>query len=273
MSEPKYPAARTFAGRLEAHFARDTSPRRGVRASAGAGRGSHRGPDRRGLLGEPAARGGLRARRSRSRSCRRSGRFGRCCSRRRCRSARARSPSSRRPSSGPGSTSACGAQAGELVVWGTTRAIPAFCFVLEVVAPGLLVVKHRIREDSRQVPQRRRVRGRAGQDPEPAGRGRARTIPSCSRSLLEPESSAGHGRARRPAAAARGVDAGAQARRDAARGSRGERGVARVDRAADRLRGGAARSRSSAISWSSRRRTAMRRTTGRSAGSWTPSPA
>ena len=33
---------------------------------------------------------------------------------------------------------------GELVVWGTTRAIPALCFVLEVVAPGLLVVKHRL---------------------------------------------------------------------------------------------------------------------------------
>ena len=37
---------------------------------------------------------------------------------------------------------------GELVVWGTTRAIPTFCFVLEVVAPGLLVVKHRVHEDS-----------------------------------------------------------------------------------------------------------------------------
>ena len=36
----------------------------------------------------------------------------------------------------------------ELVVWGTTRAIPSFCFVIEVIGPGLLVVKHRIREDS-----------------------------------------------------------------------------------------------------------------------------
>jgi hypothetical protein len=35
-----------------------------------------------------------------------------------------------------------------LLVWGTTRAIPIFCFVVEVLAPGLLVVKHRIREDS-----------------------------------------------------------------------------------------------------------------------------
>src|SRR5712671_6838473 len=31
---------------------------------------------------------------------------------------------------------------GELRVWGTTRVIPAYTFVLEVAAPGLLVVKH-----------------------------------------------------------------------------------------------------------------------------------
>jgi sensor domain DACNV-containing protein len=31
---------------------------------------------------------------------------------------------------------------GVLRVWGTTREIPIFCFVLEVAAPGLLVVKH-----------------------------------------------------------------------------------------------------------------------------------
>lgn len=30
-----------------------------------------------------------------------------------------------------------------LSVWGTTRSIPTYCFVLEVVDPGLLVVKHR----------------------------------------------------------------------------------------------------------------------------------
>lgn len=32
---------------------------------------------------------------------------------------------------------------GELKVWGTSRSIPAFCVVVEVVASGLLVVKHR----------------------------------------------------------------------------------------------------------------------------------
>src|SRR5262245_50238059 len=32
---------------------------------------------------------------------------------------------------------------GELRIWGTTRAVPPLCFVLEVVEPGLLVVKYR----------------------------------------------------------------------------------------------------------------------------------
>src|ERR1700722_16217725 len=31
---------------------------------------------------------------------------------------------------------------GELYVWGATRTVPKLCFVLEVAAPGLLVVKH-----------------------------------------------------------------------------------------------------------------------------------
>ena len=33
-------------------------------------------------------------------------------------------------------------QNGELVVWGTTWLVPPYCFVLEVTAPGLLVIKH-----------------------------------------------------------------------------------------------------------------------------------
>jgi hypothetical protein len=36
----------------------------------------------------------------------------------------------------------------ELRVWGTTHTIPTFCFVLEVVEPGLLVVKHHRGEKS-----------------------------------------------------------------------------------------------------------------------------
>ncbi|WP_207534247.1 putative sensor domain DACNV-containing protein [Desertivirga arenae] len=31
----------------------------------------------------------------------------------------------------------------ELYLWGTTKSVPPFCFILEVVEPGLLVVKHR----------------------------------------------------------------------------------------------------------------------------------
>lgn len=37
-----------------------------------------------------------------------------------------------------------------LCVWGTTRAIPILCFVLEVAAPGLLVVKHHSGGESRK---------------------------------------------------------------------------------------------------------------------------
>jgi hypothetical protein len=39
----------------------------------------------------------------------------------------------------------------DLAVWGTTRTIPAFCLVLEVVDPGLLVVKHRVSESGKFV--------------------------------------------------------------------------------------------------------------------------
>jgi len=39
-------------------------------------------------------------------------------------------------------------EGGEFFVWGTTRAVPTFCLVIEVLGPGLLVVKHRTREDS-----------------------------------------------------------------------------------------------------------------------------
>ncbi len=34
-------------------------------------------------------------------------------------------------------------RAGEPHVWGATRKVPSFCFVLEVIEPGLLVIKHR----------------------------------------------------------------------------------------------------------------------------------
>jgi hypothetical protein len=37
---------------------------------------------------------------------------------------------------------------GDLCIWGTTHNIPTFCFVLEVVEPGLLVIKHHRGEQS-----------------------------------------------------------------------------------------------------------------------------
>jgi hypothetical protein len=37
-----------------------------------------------------------------------------------------------------------------LCVWGTTRTIPVLCFVLEVAAPGLLVLKHHSGEEARK---------------------------------------------------------------------------------------------------------------------------
>ncbi|MBI4887277.1 MAG: hypothetical protein HY824_09300 [Acidobacteria bacterium] len=42
------------------------------------------------------------------------------------------------------------ADSGDLMVWGATHTIPSFCFVVEVVAPGVLVLKHRPRHESRK---------------------------------------------------------------------------------------------------------------------------
>lgn len=39
---------------------------------------------------------------------------------------------------------------GDLFVWGTIRAIPSFCLVIEAAAPGLLVVKHPSAEEARK---------------------------------------------------------------------------------------------------------------------------
>lgn len=45
---------------------------------------------------------------------------------------------------------AASARQADLAVWGTTHHIPPFCFVVEVVGPGLLVLKHRPRHESRK---------------------------------------------------------------------------------------------------------------------------
>jgi DNA integrity scanning protein DisA with diadenylate cyclase activity len=74
-----------------------------------------------------------------------------------------------------------------LVVWGTTRAVPSSCFVLEVVAPGVLVVKHRIREDS---PKFRNVAVFEGEQVKVLSwdRGEGSEHPALVQALLAPES-------------------------------------------------------------------------------------
>ncbi len=76
----------------------------------------------------------------------------------------------------------------ELEVWGTTRAIPSFCFVLEVLGPGLLVVKHRIHEDSGKF---RNVAVFEGEQVKLVSRQAVDVWqgPDLLRALLEPESS------------------------------------------------------------------------------------
>jgi hypothetical protein len=74
-----------------------------------------------------------------------------------------------------------------LVVWGTTQAVPPFGFVLEVVAPGLLVVKHRFHEESGKF---RNVAVFAGDEVKIVSRQveDARDHPPVLGSLLAPES-------------------------------------------------------------------------------------
>jgi hypothetical protein len=77
-------------------------------------------------------------------------------------------------------------EGGELRVWGTTLGVPSFCMVLEVLGPGLLVVKHRTHDDSAKF---RNVAVFEGESlkllqPEPEGLADA---PALLRSLLRPE--------------------------------------------------------------------------------------
>jgi DNA integrity scanning protein DisA with diadenylate cyclase activity len=79
---------------------------------------------------------------------------------------------------------------GALRVWGTTRAIPTFCFVLEVLGPGLLVVKHRVQDDSAKF---RNVAVFEGEEVKVLSRedAHASDHPALLRSLLAPESADG----------------------------------------------------------------------------------
>jgi hypothetical protein len=75
---------------------------------------------------------------------------------------------------------------GALVVWGTTRTVPVGCFVLEVVGPGVLVVKCRESDDS---PKFRNLAVFEGDQVKILSRGRAAVDhePVVVRALLAPE--------------------------------------------------------------------------------------
>ena len=128
---------------------------------------------------------------------------------------------------------------GELVVWGTTRAIPSFCFVVEVIGPGLLVVKHRIREDSAKF---RNVAVFEGDQVKVLSRDTAygSDPPDLLRSLIASQSSGVDRRPRRRAAPPRRVHARAQTRRHAPGRARGHADLAGVDRASHHVCGRAA---------------------------------
>jgi hypothetical protein len=81
---------------------------------------------------------------------------------------------------------------GELQVWGTTRAIPSRCLVVEVLGPGRLVVKHRTREDS---PKFRNVAVFEGEEVKvlAAPGVLAPRVPALLQPLLAPEADDGDG--------------------------------------------------------------------------------
>ena len=126
----------------------------------------------------------------------------------------------------------------ELRVWGTTRRLPAFCFVIEVVMSGLLVVKQRSEPFGKFV----NVAVLEGDQVKIIDE-RGASVPDCPGDAAVAARVRRHRRPRRGgerARAAGGVDARARKRRDTAGGPVRERGVARVDRLADALRRGSA---------------------------------
>jgi hypothetical protein len=149
VSEPLYPAARTYAVRLEAHFAQslEAGPQRPP--------GEVTSPDARSI--EALIDAGFWASLQREEGYAPEISLALLPPERAVRPLRLAPPLPLGPRAlaqlapaveRPGIHLGVWRQGGELLVWGTTRAVPTFCFVLEVVAPGLLVVKHRVREDS-----------------------------------------------------------------------------------------------------------------------------
>ena len=176
MTERAYAVARAVAPRIHAHFSShqhpDRQPETGRRRHD-PGRGRDRGDDRHGVLGEPQARGSLRAEdlacvppawRYRASACPRA-------------SAAARS---RRADARVAGSRAAGIHLGvayldgELRVWGTAQTIPLHCFVAEVVEPGTHRREAPKGQRSCEVRQRRCAGGRSNQSDRREGVGAAR---------------------------------------------------------------------------------------------------
>jgi hypothetical protein len=140
----------------------------------------------------------------------------------------------RRPSSAPGIHLGVSAEDGVLSVWGTTRTLPPFSMVLEVAAPGLIVVKqHRGGEHLKfaniavlESDQVKIVDEGASSLPD---------CPSLLTSLLGFDTP-GRGATRSTCWSARRLDARPQARRLAPRRPGRGGSLARVDRVADSVR-------------------------------------
>ena len=134
---------------------------------------------------------------------------------------------------------------GGLAVWGTVRAIPFLCFVVEVAAPGLLVVKHHRGEETGKFVNVAVIEGDQIKIVdetciEPAGLSAAADVAA---RLRFAGVVVDRGRLGQRARAAGGVDARAWPRRPAPDRADRQRGMARIDRAADPVRGRAALSR------------------------------
>ena len=133
---------------------------------------------------------------------------------------------------------------GQLSVWGTTRVIPAYCFVLEVASPGLLVIKHHRGDISGKFVN---VAVLEGDRLKIVDEGTS-SLPDCPpllTSLRRLRAAGFVGRVGERARPAGGVDARARPRRGAAGGAGGQRHVARIDRPADFVQHRAAGSTSS----------------------------
>ena len=151
MSEQSYPTAKLVAPTVHAHFAKHLAAARSRgrdpdRRAAVSRR--HRADDQRDVLGEPSARGRLRAEDLDGVSAARAHRASDDAGAARLPLAPAALTKVAAIVEHAGIHLGVWDVNGELCIWGTAHNIPTFCFVLEVVEPGLIVVKHHRGEQS-----------------------------------------------------------------------------------------------------------------------------